>query len=718
MLKRTVRNSIISLGFMGLAACGGGTTTPPPQHATEQKSTGDKADTVAPGTAKSAEVAAPMEKAENALPTKVTSLFQFVGKDTPVVVNIPRLDKVVAALDPETREAITTELFEKIKKESRFEAAVAKSLVDSFEGAVIFSDPDKKTSGAQATEDAACVVAKFRDGKPVELTLSSKNFERNGPRFTATDDHNKEKVVLHGVWLADSGVLLGCATPEALARSLSVATGTLPSYANSPRFVAERARDVFASVDMHPIIGDSAEPGSDLFAALTTTGQTLGLDLRLNLYGPSYPPVGSVVAPASQTSLGQMPKGTVGALGISLKRAPGKDLASVITLLDKATNDHKLEDIKRGTAKIGVELGDIDAALGDDLAIGYYRNSKDKFDFDKGESLKNAVALLAISTKDQNAHEKLWNAFTTAIKKKATGEASVQGNAVESVENPKAKKKEFIRVESRKGIVILAVGNKALVKEALAKFGKDTLATNAVFSEARAKEKSALHMLFFLDGVTLKALIASNKSDKPAAPATGTGPAFLSLLLGPTDRGVELALGGGGAMELIGTGANLALNAFKAYTADTKSAEARMNVRFISEYARRAYQRENADGKGQRLKLCKSSTPVPTLIPKGTVYKTTMASGGDWDTGDDDSGWKCLGYFSSEEVRYQYEYRQGGNYKGPKRGGPNPGPNGFEVSAEGDTDADGKTSLFTRTGKIVGGKVVLDDDVFSSDPGE
>jgi hypothetical protein len=49
---------------------------------------------------------------------------------------------------------------------------------------------------------------------------------------------------------------------------------------------------------------------------------------------------------------------------------------------------------------------------------------------------------------------------------------------------------------------------------------------------------------------------------------------------------------------------------------------------------------------------------------------------------------------------YQYDYRQGGPYKGPARGGPDPGPHGFEASAEGDLDGDGVTSLFTRTGTL------------------
>jgi hypothetical protein len=411
-----------------------------------------------------------------------------------------------------------------------------------------------------------------------------------------------------------------------------------------------------------------------------------------------------------------MPKGTIGALGISLKRAPGKDLASVFSMIDKATNGNNLQQARDGAAKVGIEFADIDTALGDDLAIGIYRNSKEKIDFAKSEGLKSMAVIVSIATKDEGAHKKIWGALTTMAKKRPK-EVLVQGNVLEGIEKPNSKKKDFSRFESRKGLIVFAVGDKAIVKEALNKFGKDTLVSTPAFAEARGKEKPAMHVLAFVDGAILKSLVA-DKSDKPQAPTTPGGPAFLSLLLGPTDRGLELALGGGGAMELIGTGSSLAVNAFKAYTADSKSSEARMNVRFMASYAKRAYERENADGKGTRNKFCKTSLPVPAKILKGTTYKTSMGEGGDWDSGDDNTGWKCLGYFTNEEIRFQYQYRHGSDYKGPKRGGPNPGPNGFEISAEGDLDGNGKTSLFTRTGKIVGGKVVLDDDVFSSDPTE
>jgi hypothetical protein len=73
----------------------------------------------------------------------------------------------------------------------------------------------------------------------------------------------------------------------------------------------------------------------------------------------------------------------------------------------------------------------------------------------------------------------------------------------------------------------------------------------------------------------------------------------------------------------------------------------------------------------------------------------------------------------TEPMYFQYDYRAGHGYKGPARGGPNPGPKGFEVSAEGDLDGDGKTSLYTLTGKVgADGQVHLDNEMFVADEGE
>jgi len=649
------------------------------------------------------------------LPTKVTSLFQFIDKDAPIVVNVPRVDKVITAVDLETREAITKQLLDTIGKELPFDAAVNKNLLESYNGAVVFTDPGISGGGEQFPTNPACVAIKFPDFRAVDLALSSKGVERTGALFIVKTDKAKEP--LRGVWLADSGVLLGCMTRAALSRSLAVANGKLPSFSSSPRFVADRANDVFISVDMHSLLGDAVEPDSALFASMTTPDQSLGLDLRLNLYGPSYPPVGSFIAPASPTLIGKMPQGTIGAMGFSLKRAAGKVLRSVFTLLDKATNGNRVQEAKEAIAKLGVNFADIDAALGDDLAVGVYRNPKQKIDFAKGAGFADTAILVAFTRKDHDTHKKLWSTLTALAKKKPT-EFSVRANVIETIENSKDPKKAFARIDSDNGAIVIGVGDKATVKEALAKFGSSTatIGWTTAFTKAREKVKPSVHAIGFLDGATLSSLVGS-KGGKPTT-STADGLAFFSMMFGSTNRGLELTLTGGGAMDLLGIGATLAISGVNASVAEARTSEAPTNLRFIASYAKNAYEREIATGKGARRKFCKSSLPVPATIPKGTTYKPKTGQGGDWTSGDDDTGWKCLGFSTNDEIRYQYEYRQGGNYKGPARGAPNPGKNGFEVSAEGDLDGDGKTSLFTLRGRIVGAQIVLDDEVFSSDPTE
>ena len=108
---------------------------------------------------------------------------------------------------------------------------------------------------------------------------------------------------------------------------------------------------------------------------------------------------------------------------------------------------------------------------------------------------------------------------------------------------------------------------------------------------------------------------------------------------------------------------------------------------------------------------CKSATPVPATPPSGVKYQP-VPTGADYDTGDAESGWRCLKFSMNTPQYFQYGYTVGGPYLGPKHGGPDPGPNGFEAWAVGDLDGDGVTSLFTATGKVVGGKVVRDPKLF------
>jgi len=116
-------------------------------------------------------------------------------------------------------------------------------------------------------------------------------------------------------------------------------------------------------------------------------------------------------------------------------------------------------------------------------------------------------------------------------------------------------------------------------------------------------------------------------------------------------------------------------------------------------------------------KLCGSAPSVPRQVPKASKYRPRTGSGQDFQSGDANRGWKCLGFELRFAHRYRYSYNLAGNFKGPSRGGPNPGQGGFEVAAEGDLDGDGKTSLFTLTGNVdpATGQVSTASTIFAID---
>jgi hypothetical protein len=153
-----------------------------------------------------------------------------------------------------------------------------------------------------------------------------------------------------------------------------------------------------------------------------------------------------------------------------------------------------------------------------------------------------------------------------------------------------------------------------------------------------------------------------------------------------------------------------------------KTTEAVNAIGAISRAATHAYEREETflEGQGEEFKtvhrLCASATDAPARVPKAT--KARPADHKAFDTGDQQTGWKCLKFGLTQPHYYQYAYRAGSNYKGPKRGGPDPGPNGFEASAEGDLNGDGKTSLYTIVGTINAKKELRIQKLFSVDPNE
>lgn len=139
--------------------------------------------------------------------------------------------------------------------------------------------------------------------------------------------------------------------------------------------------------------------------------------------------------------------------------------------------------------------------------------------------------------------------------------------------------------------------------------------------------------------------------------------------------------------------------------------EVKNNIGAIARGAMAAYE--------HRGKLCGDATAVPAAVPAGVSYPPNTTRGADFNTGDAGGGWRCVRFNMTQPVRYRYAYRQGARYIGPARGLPDPGPHGFEVSAEGDLDGDGKTSLFTITAELdAASRLRVDRRVNESDPHE
>lgn len=126
----------------------------------------------------------------------------------------------------------------------------------------------------------------------------------------------------------------------------------------------------------------------------------------------------------------------------------------------------------------------------------------------------------------------------------------------------------------------------------------------------------------------------------------------------------------------------------------------------ISRAAVESYSRETIpsdispdDSAGQQLShaLCASAKPVPADLPSGGERKPVKSE--DFD-GDAKAGWKCLRFAIAQPVSFRYTYNAGSNYLGPKRGGPDPGPDGYEACAEADLTPGGLTTLICIHGTV------------------
>ena len=707
MAMRRVRGLFLGVGLSALVSCGGAAVQTPPENPD------GRVDVAAPAPTPTVAAAPPKDPALEP-PQKVDTLLRLVPRDAVLVANVPPPEKALAAMHPSLRAGLLAELARGLSGNLGLDPALVANLLQSFEGAVVFAGPAAPDGPTEAM-DSACFAARMSDGALVTKALDMVAAEKK-ERGLFVVRSAKGLDVVHGAWIEGPRVLVACRQKEHLRDAFEVGHGRAPSAEGSALLVKERAADPFIAVDLHGMAAGTKsppEPGSRLFVALVGQPQGLGLDVRFSGYGPDFPALGSVLDAAPQVVMPKLPDGAIAALGLSTQRSSGKTVEDVLeVVLGRSTSPGSAQRLlKRGLGDIGIELADFEKALGGEVVVGLYRDPKRPFSFDDAsdDPAKDMAALVVIATKDADAQKKSFSSFHVGVKpdKKDT----LRGNTFTRDTGDGS----ILHIEMRPGFAVIGLGNKKVALDAVRRFGKDTntLATNPAFLTARAKEKAASHALLFFDPA-LAQLIADPSSGAKPGTRVGGG-SMLSLVLFPSDRGLELTATGNGAAELLGIGAALAVNGVRRYTASAKAVEARSTVSMLARAAVAAYEREQADAKTGTHRLCKSATPVPSVVPRDTTYLPSGKSGEDFEQGDATSGWRCLQVSLVQPIRYQYEYRAGGNYKGPKRGGPDPGKDGFEVSAEGDLDGDGKTSLFTMTGKIQNGTVVLSTQMFLSD---
>jgi type IV pilus assembly protein PilA len=137
----------------------------------------------------------------------------------------------------------------------------------------------------------------------------------------------------------------------------------------------------------------------------------------------------------------------------------------------------------------------------------------------------------------------------------------------------------------------------------------------------------------------------------------------------------------------------LAIYGTRKYIANAKTAEARISVMQIGRDAVAAYEGGNAlpTGKSGRA-LCGSvsrSVPVSIAAVTGKKYQSTAE---EWEVdAPRRAGFACLRFMLSSPQYYVYSY---------KAHGVNAAGDGFEATAQGDLDADGKASLFKLVGNV------------------
>ncbi len=156
----------------------------------------------------------------------------------------------------------------------------------------------------------------------------------------------------------------------------------------------------------------------------------------------------------------------------------------------------------------------------------------------------------------------------------------------------------------------------------------------------------------------------------------------------------------------------LAIYGVRKYIANAKNVEARVSVGMIAKDAATAFERTQTLPSGATVhRLCPSASrtvPGSVVMVSGKKY---LSSAADWQVdAARQGGFACLGFSMAQPQYYMYSY---------KAHGVNAPGDGFEATAVGDLNGDGKTSLFKSSGTISPrGELTVLPNLVEQDPGE
>ncbi len=181
-------------------------------------------------------------------------------------------------------------------------------------------------------------------------------------------------------------------------------------------------------------------------------------------------------------------------------------------------------------------------------------------------------------------------------------------------------------------------------------------------------------------------------------------------------------------VAIIGVLAAIAVHGVRRYLTAAKASEAKHSIGEISRGAHAAFEREQMASQdvnegNESIKtahnLCGDAIAVPGTVPKAGKYQPKTENDVDFDTGDDQNGWRCLKFTVTHPIYHQYHYYVNKSPVAPL----NPAActtNCYEAGALGDLNGDGVPGRYARTGvvNLATGQLKASTQVFVDDEAE